>query len=173
MPDLDLSKGIDLSTLTAKRTLPRRTRNMQPINFDEVLDTIVERDPRYQREAYLFLRGALDHVTRLLVFRSGVARARSLPDGVPGIHPAGGAPHDRVAPHDRLIPEEGLIADRRPGVGVYRTWPIAPDVDTLIQRWHILMHSEDRGELFQETSDRIISGAYSVALTSKSVAGYS
>ena len=33
---------------------------MQPINFDEVMETIVEKNPRYHREAYLFLREGLD-----------------------------------------------------------------------------------------------------------------
>ena len=33
---------------------------MQPINFDEVLENILAKDPRYQREAYLFLREGLD-----------------------------------------------------------------------------------------------------------------
>lgn len=33
---------------------------MQTQSFDAVLDTIVERDPRYARDAYYFLREALD-----------------------------------------------------------------------------------------------------------------
>jgi uncharacterized repeat protein (TIGR04138 family) len=33
---------------------------MQEPNFDQVLETILARDPRYPREAYLFLREALD-----------------------------------------------------------------------------------------------------------------
>ena len=33
---------------------------MQPLNFEEVLKTILDRDRRYHREAYLFLREALD-----------------------------------------------------------------------------------------------------------------
>lgn len=35
-------------------------------NFDEILDQIVDRDPRYQRDAYLFLREALDHTQKLI-----------------------------------------------------------------------------------------------------------
>ena len=45
---------------------------MQPINFEEVLDTILTRDSRYHRDAYLFLRGALDFVQKPL------AKARKL-----------------------------------------------------------------------------------------------
>jgi uncharacterized repeat protein (TIGR04138 family) len=37
---------------------------MQPLNFDEVLQRIVGQDSRYDREAYLFLREALDHTQR-------------------------------------------------------------------------------------------------------------
>ena len=33
---------------------------MQEINFDEVVDQLVARDPRYPRDAYLFVRDALD-----------------------------------------------------------------------------------------------------------------
>lgn len=33
---------------------------MQATNFDEVLDTILSKDHRYHREAYLFLREGLD-----------------------------------------------------------------------------------------------------------------
>ena len=39
---------------------------MQPLNFDEVLQRIVTQDRRYDREAYLFLREALDHTQRQL-----------------------------------------------------------------------------------------------------------
>jgi len=34
---------------------------MQPIQFEEEAAKIVARDPRYQADAYLFLRDALDH----------------------------------------------------------------------------------------------------------------
>lgn len=33
---------------------------MQEVNFDEALDEILKQDARYQRDAYLFLREALD-----------------------------------------------------------------------------------------------------------------
>lgn len=35
-------------------------------NFDEILDQILAKDPRYQRDAYLFLREALDHTQKLM-----------------------------------------------------------------------------------------------------------
>ena len=37
---------------------------MQKIGFAEALETIVTNDPRYQREAYIFLRDALDFTTK-------------------------------------------------------------------------------------------------------------
>lgn len=39
---------------------------MQPIDFDEMLDKITRRDPRYDREAYRFVRDALDFTQQQL-----------------------------------------------------------------------------------------------------------
>lgn len=39
---------------------------MHTANFDEALDQIVQNDPRYQREAYLFIREALDFTQKLV-----------------------------------------------------------------------------------------------------------
>ncbi len=39
---------------------------MQPIDFDEALEKILERDRRYDREAYRFVRDALDFTQQLL-----------------------------------------------------------------------------------------------------------
>lgn len=39
---------------------------MQPIDFEETVGRIVERDPRYHREAYVFLRQGLDYCHKLL-----------------------------------------------------------------------------------------------------------
>ena len=38
---------------------------MRAENFDKILDQIVAKDPRYQRDAYLFVREALDQTQRL------------------------------------------------------------------------------------------------------------
>ena len=38
---------------------------MQKIDFSEKLDLIVQQNSRYDREAYLFLRDALDHTVKL------------------------------------------------------------------------------------------------------------
>ncbi|HTD65348.1 MAG TPA: Minf_1886 family protein [Candidatus Limnocylindria bacterium] len=39
---------------------------MHGINFDEVLEKIVAKDPRYTREAYIFVREALDHTQKII-----------------------------------------------------------------------------------------------------------
>ena len=39
---------------------------MQRVDFDEELEKILARDPRYGREAYNFVREALDHTQKLL-----------------------------------------------------------------------------------------------------------
>ncbi len=39
---------------------------MHGINFDEELDKIVAKDPRYTRDAYFFVREALDHTQKML-----------------------------------------------------------------------------------------------------------
>jgi uncharacterized repeat protein (TIGR04138 family) len=40
---------------------------MQQINFDETLDTVIEKNPRYHREAYIFLREALDYTQKMVI----------------------------------------------------------------------------------------------------------
>jgi uncharacterized repeat protein (TIGR04138 family) len=39
---------------------------MNTANFDEALDQIVQQDTRYNRDAYLFVREALDHTQKLV-----------------------------------------------------------------------------------------------------------
>jgi len=39
---------------------------MQAVNFEEALERILQRDARYHRHAYLFLREALDHTHKML-----------------------------------------------------------------------------------------------------------
>ena len=65
-----------------------------------------------------------------------------------------------------------LLTDLMPwqlsGVQFKRTWPIAPDAETLERRWLGLLSAEDRAEAFRETGDRTINGTYSIALTERS-----
>jgi uncharacterized repeat protein (TIGR04138 family) len=39
---------------------------MQEVRFEEALEQIVIADPRYQRDAYIFVREALDHTQKLV-----------------------------------------------------------------------------------------------------------
>ena len=39
---------------------------MQAVNFDEVIDLIATRDNRYRKDAYAFVREALDHTQRTI-----------------------------------------------------------------------------------------------------------
>src|SRR5437762_13313737 len=43
---------------------------MHTVNFEETIDAILGKDSRYNRDAYLFIREALDH-TQILLGRSG------------------------------------------------------------------------------------------------------
>ena len=53
-----------------------------------------------------------------------------------------------------------LLADLMPwqhsGSQLKRTWPIAPDLDTLNRRWHGLLQADDRSTAFRETRDRTV-----------------
>ena len=59
-----------------------------------------------------------------------------------------------------------LLTDLMPwqhsGVQLKRTWPIAPDEDTLERRWRALLSTPDRAVAFRETDDRLVEGRYSV-----------
>ena len=64
-----------------------------------------------------------------------------------------------------------LLTDLMPwqhsGVQLKRTWPIAPDTETLEHRWRSLLNAEDRSEAFRGTGDREVHGTYRVVLTGK------
>ena len=62
-----------------------------------------------------------------------------------------------------------LLTDLMPwqhsGVQLKRTWPIAPDAETLERRWRGLLNAENRSEAFRGSGDREAHGTYHVALT--------
>ena len=64
-----------------------------------------------------------------------------------------------------------LLTDLMPwqhsGVQLKRTWPIAPDADTLERRWRQLLRRRGarRSEAFRETGDRTTAGSYDAAPT--------
>ncbi len=65
-----------------------------------------------------------------------------------------------------------LLTDLMPwqhsGVQLKRTWPIAPDRETLVRRWLGLLQADDRSKAFRESGDRGINGTYNIALTEDS-----
>ncbi len=59
---------------------------MQEIDFEEAVDQIVAKDPRYHRDAYLFLRAALDETQKQVARESkGKVRHVSGPELLRGI----------------------------------------------------------------------------------------
>ena len=62
-----------------------------------------------------------------------------------------------------------LLTDLMPwqhsGVQLKRTWPIAPDAETLERRWRGLLNAGDRSKAFHGTGDREVHGIYHVDLT--------
>ena len=59
---------------------------MQEVNFDEAIEQILTRDARYHRDAYSFLRDALDHTQKLIARRShGQMRHVSGPELMNGV----------------------------------------------------------------------------------------
>ena len=61
-----------------------------------------------------------------------------------------------------------LMPWQHSGVQLKRTWPIAPDKETLERRWRGLLQATDRAEALHETGDRTIAGTYRASLTKKS-----
>ena len=61
-----------------------------------------------------------------------------------------------------------LLTDLMPwqhsGVQLKRTWPLAPDLQTLERRWRGLLSAKDRSQAFHGTGDRDVHGTYPVAL---------
>ncbi|MBE3098121.1 MAG: N-6 DNA methylase [Planctomycetes bacterium] len=60
-----------------------------------------------------------------------------------------------------------LLPWQHSGVQLKRTWPIAPNEDTLEARWRALLSAKDRSKAFHGTGDREVDGVYRVALTPK------
>lgn len=53
-----------------------------------------------------------------------------------------------------------LMPWQHSGVQLKRTWPVAPDPETLARRWAALMEETDRATLFRECRDRKVSASY-------------
>lgn len=82
--------------------------------------------------------------------------------------------------HERLLPQGSgdyyawpaltdLFPWQHSGVQAKRTWPIAPDSETLQRRWKALLVSPDRPSAFRETRDRHVDRTYEDFRTGKSL----
>ena len=94
---------------------------MHGINFDEELEKIIAKDPRYPREAYLFVREALDHTQKII--------ARPAPE-----------PLKEEAP--RHVSGQQLLD----GARQYALAQYGPMAQTILAEWGI-SRCEDIGEL--------------------------
>ena len=61
-----------------------------------------------------------------------------------------------------------LMPWQHSGTQAKRTWPIAPDTDTLERRWSALLHATDRAAAFREDRDRRIDREYRSPVTRSS-----
>ena len=61
-----------------------------------------------------------------------------------------------------------LMPWQHSGTQAKRTWPIAPDTDTLERRWSALLHATDRAAAFREDRDRRIDRDYHSPVTRSS-----
>ena len=61
-----------------------------------------------------------------------------------------------------------LMPWQHSGTQAKRTWPIAPDTDTLERRWSALLQAKDRAAAFREDPDRRAEREYTVSLGERS-----
>jgi uncharacterized repeat protein (TIGR04138 family) len=103
---------------------------MNTANFDETLDLIVQKDPRYHREAYLFVREALDH-TQKMVNKGSKTESRQA-----------AATGDIAEGKVRHVTGQELLA----GIRDYALNEYGPMTLTVLNEWGV-QRCEDFGEL--------------------------
>jgi len=111
--------------------MPGRQRCMQQVNFDEAIDRIAQSDSRYHRDAYFFLREALDHTQKR------AARARKSSKDAFARHVSG--------------------AELLDGIRDYAVGQFGPMTVTVLNEWGI-QRCEDFGELVFNMVDHRILG---------------
>jgi len=102
---------------------------MNTANFDEALEQIIQKDPRYHRDAYLFVREALDH-TQKMVNKGGKGESRST------------ASEESAEGKIRHVTGQELLA----GIRSYALEQFGPMAITVLQEWGV-HRCEDFGEL--------------------------
>jgi uncharacterized repeat protein (TIGR04138 family) len=101
---------------------------MNTANFDEALDQIVQKDARYHRDAYLFVREALDH-TQKLVNKAAKSESRA-------------ATEELAEGKVRHVSGQELLA----GIRAYALEQFGPMTLTVLNEWGV-RRSEDFGEI--------------------------
>jgi uncharacterized repeat protein (TIGR04138 family) len=102
---------------------------MHTANFDEALDQIVQKDKRYHREAYLFVREALDYTQKLVSKGSKSEPRQATTDDV-------------VEGKVRHVSGQELLG----GIRAYALDQYGPMTLTLLGEWGV-HRCEDFGEL--------------------------
>jgi uncharacterized repeat protein (TIGR04138 family) len=101
---------------------------MQEVSFDTVADQIREKDPRYARDAYVFVREALDHTQKL--------HLKAVRESAGRISKAGGGPPIRHVTGQELLE----------GIRSYALQQFGPMVPTVFEEWG-LRECTDFGEI--------------------------
>ena len=102
---------------------------MHTTNFDEAIDQLSKKDPRYQREAYNFVREALDH-TQKMVNKGAKTEARAA------------AADDDSNPKVRHVSGQQLLE----GIREFALDQFGPMTFTVLEEWG-LRRCEDFGEI--------------------------
>lgn len=114
---------------------------MQHANFDEALDLIVQNDPRYHRDAYIFLREALDH-TQKLVNKSSKSEKGEKGDKTERAESRAAMGDESASGKIRHVSGQELLA----GIRSYALEQFGPMSLTVLNEWGI-RQCEDFGEL--------------------------
>lgn len=109
---------------------------MHTANFDEALDQIVQTDPRYHRDAYLFIREALDFTQKMVT--KGAKPEKGEKSEKADLRATADAPEGKV----RHVSGQELLA----GIRGYALEQFGPMTLTLLNEWGIT-RCEDFGEL--------------------------
>ena len=111
---------------------------MHTANFDEALDQIVQNDPRYHRDAYLFIREALDFTQKLVNKGSKSEKGEKADKSESRVSASDDAGEGKV----RHVSGQELLA----GIRAYALEQFGPMTLTVLSEWG-LNRCEDFGEL--------------------------
>lgn len=103
---------------------------MQEVSLEQAVDQILAKDPRYARDAYIFVREALDHTQKTV--------AKPAREGRGGSHEG---KRDELPPVRHVTPIQLLE-----GIRVYALEQFGPMVPTVLEEWGI-RNSVDFGEI--------------------------